>query len=117
MIALALAASFVLTPQPSGTKVRLQAVSVSCEDVIWASGLEGTFVRSVDGGASWSSGVVRGAEELQFRDVHAVDADTAYLMSAGPGEASRIYKTDGGESWKAQFVNDAPEAFFDCMDF
>ena len=50
--------------------------------------------------------------------MHAVDADTAYLMSAGPGEASRIYKTDdGGASWTAQFVNDVPEAFFDCMDF
>ncbi|TDI45807.1 MAG: hypothetical protein E2P02_06245 [Acidobacteria bacterium] len=118
MIALALATSFVLTPQPSGTKVRLQAISVSGEDVIWASGLEGTFVRSIDGGASWSSGVVEGAEELQFRDVHAVDADTAYLMSAGPGEASRIYKTeDGGATWATQFVNDMPEAFFDCMDF
>ncbi len=118
MIALALATSFVLTPQPSGTKVRLQAVSVSGEAVIWASGLEGTFVRSIDGGASWSSGVVNGAEELQFRDVHAVDADTAYLMSAGPGEASRIYKTeDGGATWATQFVNGVPEAFFDGMDF
>jgi photosystem II stability/assembly factor-like uncharacterized protein len=39
-------------------------------------------------------------------------------MSAGPGEASRIYKTeDGGATWATQFVNDMPEAFFDCMDF
>lgn len=113
-----LAASFALTPLPSGTTARLQAISVSGDDVIWASGLEGTFVRSIDGGATWTAGVVAGAEERQFRDVHGVDADTAYLLSAGPGEASRIYKTtDGGASWTVQFTNPIPEAFFDCMDF
>lgn len=118
MIALALAASMTLTPLEAGTSARLQAVSVASDDVIWASGLEGAFVRSIDGGASWRAGVVTGSEERQFRDVHAVDADTAYLLSAGPGDASRIYKTvDGGASWSLQFVNAIPEAFFDCMDF
>lgn len=118
MIALALAASFTLTPLPSGVTVRLQAVSVAGDDVVWASGLEGTFVRSVDGGATWNADVVSGAEGLQFRDVHAVDANTAYLLSAGSGAGSRIYKTvDGGMTWSQQFVNSEPEAFFDCMDF
>ena len=118
MIAFVLAATFALTQQPSGTTARLQAISASGDDVIWASGLEGTFVRSIDGGATWTASVVAGAEERQFRDVHAVDADTAYLLSAGPGDASRIYKTiDGGASWTVQFVNPIPEAFFDCMDF
>ena len=32
-----------------------------------------------------------GADTLQFRDVHALDADRAWLLSAGPGELSRIY--------------------------
>ena len=118
MIAFVLAASFTLTPLASGTSARLQAVSVASDNVIWASGLSGTFVRSIDGGATWTSGVVAGSEERQFRDVHAVDADTAYLMTAGPGDASRIYKTvDGGMSWVLQFVNAIPKAFFDCMDF
>ncbi len=118
MIVFILAASFTLTPLASGTSARLQAISVASDGVIWASGLEGTFIRSIDGGASWMAGVVTGSEERQFRDVHAVDADTAYLLSAGSGDASRIYKTvDGGKSWALQFVNAIPEAFFDCMDF
>lgn len=118
MIGYVLAASFVLTPLASGTTVRLQAVSVSGDDVIWASGLEGTFVRSTDGGASWKADVVAGMAELQFRDVHAVDAERAYLLSSGSGDASRIYKTtDGGASWTLQFANEIPQAFFDCMDF
>jgi photosystem II stability/assembly factor-like uncharacterized protein len=59
-----------------------------------------------------------GEEELQFRDVHAVDAATAYLMSAGEGDLSRIYRTDdGGASWVLQFRASHPDAFLDCMDF
>lgn len=107
-----------LTPQPSETSVRLQAVSLVDEDVVWVSGLEGTYARTLDGGARWQVGIVEGAEDLQFRDVHGVDGRTAYLLSAGSGESSRIYKTtDGGEQWELQFVNDEPQAFYDCFDF
>lgn len=108
----------VLTPQASGTAARLQAVSAVSADVAWVSGVDGAYSRTLDGGRSWRSGVVPGAETLQFRDVHAVAADTAYLLSAGAGPLSRIYKTtDGGASWELQFVNDLPDAFFDCFDF
>jgi len=118
LLATSVAITVTLTPLSSGTRVRLQAVSAAGNDIVWASGLDGTFVRSLDGGKTWRAHVVEGAAELQFRDVHAVDADTAYLLSAGPGKASRIYETaDGGRSWSLQFVNDDPDAFFDCMDF
>jgi photosystem II stability/assembly factor-like uncharacterized protein len=50
--------------------------------------------------------------------VHAVSADTAYLMSAGNGELSRIYRTtDAGRSWTLQHLEGDPDAFFDCMSF
>jgi photosystem II stability/assembly factor-like uncharacterized protein len=56
--------------------------------------------------------------KLDFRDVEAFSADAAYLMSAGPGEDSRIYKTtDGGKSWRLQFKNSEPSAFFDAVAF
>ena len=104
--------------QASGTTALLQAVSVVSERVVWVSGHRGTYVRSTDGGAIWRAGVVPGADTLQFRDVHAVDSLTAYLMSAGPGDQSRIYKTtDGGATWTLQFTNDLPDGFYDCMDF
>jgi photosystem II stability/assembly factor-like uncharacterized protein len=107
-----------LEEQTSGTRALLQAVSVVDVQTVWASGHEGTFARTVDGGATWQSGVVPGAAALQFRDVHAVDATTAYLLSAGPGDMSRIFKTtDAGRTWELQFQNDDPDAFFDCLDF
>lgn len=110
--------TFVAIPQVSGTTALLQAVSVVDSDVVWVSGHQGTYARTTDGGATWRSSVVPGADSLEFRDVHAVDADTAYLMSSGNGELSRIYKTtDGGASWRLQFTNHEPKAFYDCMAF
>ena len=110
--------TFITIPQNSGTTALLQAVSVVDSKVVWASGHQGTYARTTDGGATWHSAVVPGADSLQFRDVHAVDASTAYLMSAGNGELSRIYKTsDGGMNWQLQFTSHEPKAFYDCMAF
>ncbi len=107
-----------LEPQVSGTTSLLQAVSVVDENVVWVSGHRATYTRTVDGGATWQAGVVPGPDTLQFRDVHAVDANTAYLLSAGPADMSRIYKTvDAGQNWTLQFTSDVEEAFYDCMDF
>lgn len=87
-------------------------------DVAWVSGTKGTFARTTDGGKTWAVGTVPGAEKLDFRDVEAFGADTAYLLSAGPGEDSRIYKTtDDGKTWKLQFKNAEPKAFFDAVAF
>ena len=55
---------------------------------------------------------------LQFRDVQGVSATTAYLLAAGPGDSSRIYKTtDAGRSWQLQFMNHDSAAFYDCFGF
>ena len=107
-----------LTQQASGTTNRLISVSPVNERIVWASGANGTFLRTVDGGTTWRSGVVPGADSLQFRDVEAVSASVAYLLSIGPGQQSRIYKTvDGGERWTLQFQNQDPQAFYDCFGF
>jgi photosystem II stability/assembly factor-like uncharacterized protein len=108
----------VSSPQASGTEALLQAVSPVTPDVVWASGHEATWLRTTDGGASWSAGVMQDAEDLQFRDVAAFDSSTAYLMSSGTGALSRIYRTDdGGDTWTLQYAADHPDAFLDCMDF
>ncbi len=86
--------------------------------VVWASGLGGTFVVTTDGGNTWRAAVVPGADSLEFRDVEGINASTAYLLAAGSGSASRIYKTtDGGRTWTLQFQNRNPDAFYDCFDF
>lgn len=110
----------VLEPLSSGTTALLQAVSAPSERVVWVSGHQAAVLRTEDGGATWQPLTVPGAaaDSLEFRDVYAVDADTAWLLAAGPGTRSRIYKTtNGGGNWALQFVNHDSSAFYDCFDF
>jgi photosystem II stability/assembly factor-like uncharacterized protein len=62
---------------------------------------------------TWTIGKVPGAEKLDFRDVEAFDANTAYLLSIGEGETSRIYKTtDGGKKLEIAISKYKSESVF-----
>lgn len=105
-------------PQHSGVSVRFRGVSAVDAQVAWASGERGTVLRTADGGHTWLPVPITAAADLDVRDVDAVDGRTAYALTIGPGDASRIYKTtDGGRHWVEQFVNREPKAFFDAMAF
>jgi photosystem II stability/assembly factor-like uncharacterized protein len=109
-----------LTVQQSGVSALLQAISISAAnpDVAWVSGHRGTYLITTDGGSTWMAGVVPGRDSAEFRDVHAIDARRAWLMSAGNGEKSGIVQTtDGGRKWTQVFVNRDTAAFYDCMAF
>lgn len=106
------------TLQNSGVTARLRGISAVSAEVVWASGTEGTVIRTEDGGRTWRRLFVPDAQGLDFRDIDAVDERTAYVLSIGSGAASRIYKTsDAGATWTLQFRNDDPKAFFDAMAF
>ena len=105
-------------PQNSGTNVQLRGISAVSEKVAWASGASGTVLRTVNGGETWRKMDLVGVSALDFRDIQAFDQNTAFVLSIGPGEQSRIYKTtDGGKSWQLQFTNEDPKAFYDCFAF
>lgn len=107
-----------ITVQNSNTTEDLRGLSAVSASIVWASGTHGTYLRTTDGGNTWVSAHVPGAETVDFRDVQAFSADEAYLLSIGTGEQSRIYKTvDGGANWTLQFTNNDPKGFFDCMTF
>ena len=104
--------------QNVATKAALRGLCAVSTKVVWASGTRGTFLRTTDGGATWQVGTVPGAENLDFRDVEAFDADNAFLLSIGNGESSRIYQTtDGGRTWALRFQNSNKDAFFDALAF
>ena len=116
LIAPAVAQTWVV--QTSGTPASLRGISAVDAKLAWASGSGGTYLKTADGGATWKSAKVSGADDLDFRDVQAFPGQTAYLLSAGPGNKSRIYKTaDGGARWTLQFTNPDPNGFFDAMAF
>jgi photosystem II stability/assembly factor-like uncharacterized protein len=112
------------TVQTSGIDTTLRGVSVAefpgpdqaPVPVVWASGSNGVILQSKDMGKTWQRLRVQGGETLDFRSIQALDARTAYVMSSGDGDKSRIYKTtDGGANWKMQYTDKRKEFFLDGL--
>ncbi|MDE3202228.1 MAG: hypothetical protein KGN79_15050, partial [Acidobacteriota bacterium] len=105
--------------QDSGTTAGLRGIYSVDGTVAWASGTDGTVLRTTDGGAHWTKCAIPDEKTdgatLDFRGVQAWDADTAIVMASGPGAKSRLYKTtDGCGTWTLLFTNpDAPNGFWD----
>lgn len=104
--------------QSSGVKSRLRGLCVVNSQIAWTSGSEGTVLLTIDGGKAWTKRPVPNSASLDFRDVHALDARRAWILSIGAGEKSRIYATsDGGATWTLQHQNHDPKVFLDAIAF
>ena len=103
--------------ESSGTTADLRGIDNVGSGVAWASGTNGTVLRTEDGGYLWQACTVPpGAEHLDFRGVQAFDANTAIVMSSGKGDLSRLYKTtDGCHTWKLVFTNPDKDGFWDAV--
>jgi photosystem II stability/assembly factor-like uncharacterized protein len=67
---------------------------------------------------NWQVTTMPGAADLDFRGIQAIDEHQIYLLSSGPGDKSRIYKSDdGGEHWALLYTNPDPKGFFDAIAF
>lgn len=102
------------------TSASLRGLSVVSQNVIWASGSDGTIMRTGDGGRNWSVITVPGAEKLDFRGIRAFDEKTAVIMSSGPAEKgqARIYRTlDSGKTWQQVYEEKRAGIFFDAIGF
>jgi hypothetical protein len=93
--------------QDAHTTSDLRAVDYVGDGIAWASGANGTVLRTEDAGIVWQTCTIPpGAEQLDFRGVQAFDKNTAIVMSSGKGHLSRLYKTtDGCHSWNLVFTN------------
>ncbi len=110
--------------QANGLDTNLRGVSLAYAPnangvpapVVWASGSNGALLKSIDEGTTWKRLHVAGGDALDFRGIVAFNASTAYVMSSGEGEKSRIYKTaDGGETWTLQYTDKRKEFFLDSI--
>ncbi|WP_329061765.1 oxidoreductase [Amycolatopsis sp. NBC_01480] len=103
---------------PTGVTAQFRGLSAVSSRVAWVSGTQGTVLRTVDGGRTWSSVGPPGTGTLEFRDIEAFDAEHAVTLSIGPGPDSRVYRTDdGGRHWRQTFQNPDAKAFYDCLAF
>ncbi|MEZ4886217.1 MAG: YCF48-related protein [Chitinophagales bacterium] len=104
------------TAQKSVTNSSLRGLYVVSDEVVWASGSNGTFLRTVDGGTTWRTHIIEGADSLDFRDIHAFDENRAVVLSSG--YHAYIYQTtDGGTTWQQTYFNEQEGMFLDGFDF
>ena len=117
LFSVAIPAPAQFTLQTSNTSADLRGIHNVGNGVAWASGSNGTVLRTEDGGYVWQScSMPPGAEKLDFRGIQAFDANTAIVMSSGPGDQSRLYKTtDGCHTWKLLFENPDKDGFWDAI--
>lgn len=106
--------------QPSGTTAGLRGIDSVDGSVAWASGSNGTILRTTDGGAHWTRCATPDANKdgatLDFRGIQAWDANTAIVMASGPGAKSRLYKTtDACGKWKLILKNHDKTGFWDAI--
>lgn len=103
--------------QSSGTTADLRGVASVGNGTAWASGKDGTVLRTEDSGFVWQGCTVPSdAKHLDFRAIQAFSARSAVVMSSGTGDLSRVYATDDGcVTWQLLFTNPDKEGFFDSL--
>lgn len=108
-------AQFQILDSPSTANLR--GIHSLGDGIAWASGAEGTVLRTTDDGANWRRCTTPPrAEKLDFRGIQGFDQNTAIVMSSGKGDLSRLYKTtDGCKTWKLVFTNPDRDGFFDSL--
>ena len=101
------------------TTADLRGIHSLGNGIAWASGTNGTVLRTEDNGKTWQPCTTPpDAAKLDFRSIQAFDNKTAIVMSSGPGDLSRLYKTtDACQTWKLLFTNPDKEGFWDALRF
>ncbi len=106
--------------QNPATQSNFRSVKAVSREIAWIGGSGGTCLRTVDGGRTWESRPVPGAEKLDFRGIAAFDAKTAVVVSAGEASEgkARVYRTeDGGQKWQLVYQTTEKGAFMDGTAF
>ena len=93
----------------------VRGLSPLTEEIAWATGAGGVWMVTIDGGLTWTNGIIDGLDTVDFRDIEAINAATAIAISSG--QPAVIYKTtDAGISWQKVYEGNQND-FFNGMVF
>lgn len=102
----------------TGDDEQYRALDAVDRRLAWVAGEEGGIWRTTNGGRTWRDVSPPRFEGFAFRDIEAQGPRVASVLAIGPGRDSRIFRTlDGGATWQRTFLNRAPTAFYNCLDF
>ncbi|TAF54551.1 MAG: hypothetical protein EAZ62_03360 [Sphingobacteriia bacterium] len=105
-----------LTALSAGRKVSLRGLSVVNDTVFWVSGSGGQVGRSTNGGKTIEWQTIPGQEKRDFRDIEALDENTALVLAvAEPG--LMLKTTNAGKDWYPVFQDPSPGVFLDAFAF
>ena len=104
--------------QISNTTENLRGVSAVSRQVAWASGTHGTYLRTVDGGRTWTPAQVPDAGGAGFSWGSGLFGGRSLSDVVGSRRAvPDLSHQDGGQHWQLQFTNKIPKGFFDAIAF
>jgi photosystem II stability/assembly factor-like uncharacterized protein len=99
-------------------KVSLRGIFAVSPQTVWASGNNGSYFYTNDGGKTWTAGRVDQADSLDFRDIQILENGRVILLACGPGKKSQIFISDDqGTTWLNVFKNPFDNGFFSAMAF
>jgi len=106
----------VIVKQQINTEAGLRALSIVNKKVAWASGSNGTILKTIDSGNTWNRCTAPNDMALDFRGIFAFNSDTCVVINAG--SPAYIFKTcDGGLTWKTTFKDTTPDIFLNSLTF
>jgi photosystem II stability/assembly factor-like uncharacterized protein len=108
--------SFEFTELDTGVDESLRGLHVVDENVIWASGTNGSYLVSNNGGRSWKLGTVAWAKENDFRSIHAWDENRAMVFGVA-GPVFGYLTEDGGDTWTVVYKDNRDAVFFNSLKF
>jgi photosystem II stability/assembly factor-like uncharacterized protein len=121
------AAALLLLPAAGGAQEVARVPGMTGEfrglaaqgEEVWASGRGGRWARSTDGGRTWTSGVIAGADSLVLVDVEILEPGAACILGTGfDSGVGRAYRTaDGGATWTMTYDRRHAQVFLDGTAF
>ncbi len=103
-----------------GAKCNMRSVQALSPTICWIGGSNGTIIKTLNGGKTWTTYKVPHADSLDFRDIHVIDKQNALAMSAGLSQngKAKIFRTsDGGNHWETVYVTSQHGVFLDGLAF
>lgn len=92
-----------------------RGMSITPKKEIWISGSKGTVIFTSNKGTTYDTLSPKKFQNKDFRDIHAIDRNTAIVMSAG--DSAVILKTNNhGQSWNVVYEDNRPGIFFDVIE-
>lgn len=106
----------VFTDLSTGSEASIRALCVVNENIVWAGGSGGQYLLTANGGNTWKTGIVEGAETDDFRSIYAWGPSRAQVF--GTSSPGRGYMTEtAGEEWQLVFEDSTAGVFFNSLSY